>query len=37
MLDPRDLYCINHRCQQAIGLLDEPLHEFSHFWGFQAA
>jgi hypothetical protein len=24
MLDPRDLYCINHRCQQAIGLLDEP-------------
>jgi len=24
MLDPRDLYCINHRCQQAKGVFEEP-------------
>ena len=24
MLDPRDLYCIHHRCQQARGVFEEP-------------
>ncbi len=24
MLDPRDLYCINHRCQQAKGVYEKP-------------